>query len=469
MDKKILKQINKLPLLPGVYLFKDRKGKILYIGKAAKLKLRVKSYFNKPLSDLRLNQMVTKITQIKHILCDSEIEALILESEFICRYKPKYNIEWKDDKNFLYIMITKEEIPRVSEIRPPLLEKAIYLGPFTDAQAVRNTLKNIRRIFPYRSCKNLPQKACLQYYIKRCPAPCTGSISLTDYKKTIKNLVNVLSGKKEKIILEIEKAMKIKAREKKFEEAAELRDRLFDLKKIRQTVIFDETKKDNLEVDESLINLAKVLILPQIPRRIEAYDISNISGHQATGSMIVFESGLPAKKEYKKFKIKKIKGINDCKMMKEILERRFKNNWQIPDLIIIDGGKGQLNSALEAIKKANLKMPINIIGLAKKKEEIIIKKGHNFHIINLPNSSKVLHLLQRIRDEAHRFAIIYHTKLKEKKIRNSEIDEIFGIGGKTKKLLLKKFGSIKNIKKSKDKDIIKLIGKNKTNLLRKKL
>ncbi len=467
MDEKLTKQINNLPLTPGVYLFKDKRGHILYIGKASHLRTRVKSYFKGPLLEARLNIMVEKIRKIDRILCDSEIEALVLESELIRRYKPKYNVEWKDDKNFLYIMITKEQFPRVEEVRPPLTEKAQYFGPFTDASAVKNTLKNLRRIFLYRSCRRIPTKACLQYFIKRCPAPCIGEISEKDYQKLIKNLIKVLSGKKNLVIKQMEKEMKIESAKHEFEEAAVLRDRAFNLKKINQTIIFDEASYKRIKSDEALSGLSKLLSLKSLPRRIEAYDVSNISGLSATGSMIVFEDGLPQKKEYKRFKIKSVSGIDDYKMIKEILERRFKRSWIPPDLVIIDGGKGQLSVTLDVLTKNKLSIPA--MGLAKREEEIVIKKGRSFQIIRLPKTSKILHLLQRIRDEAHRFAIGYHTKLRSKAIRKSALDEIPGIGPKTKKVLLKTFGSIKNIKKAKIDELSEVIGSNKAKLSKKYL
>jgi len=467
MDEKLTKQINNLPLTPGVYLFKDKRGRILYIGKASNLRNRVKSYFKGPLLETRLNIMVEKIKKIDRILCDSEIEALVLESELIRRYKPKYNIEWKDDKNFLYIMITKEQFPRVEEVRPPLTEKAQYFGPFTDASAVKNTLKTLRRIFPYRSCRRMPTKACLHYFIKRCPSPCIGEISEKDYQKLIKNLIKILSGKKNLVIKQMGKEMKIESVKHKFEKAAVLRDRIANLKKINQTIIFDEASYKRIKSDEALSGLSRLLDLKSLPRRIEAYDVSNISGLSATGSMIVFEDGLPQKKEYKRFKIKSVSGIDDYKMIKEILERRFKQNWISPDLVIIDGGKGQLSTAKNVLAKNKLSIPV--IGLAKREEEIVIKKGRSFQIIRLPKTSKILQLLQRIRDEAHRFAISYHTKLRSKAIQKSALDEIPGIGPKTKKVLLKNFSSIKNIKKAKVDELSDVIGINKTKLLKKYL
>jgi excinuclease ABC subunit C len=479
---KLLKKVNKLPFLPGVYIFKNKAGHILYIGKAARLKNRVRSYFKKPLPDPRLYRLVDQIAKINHLLCDSEIEALILESELIKRYKPKYNVEWKDDKNFLYIGITKEEFPRIFEIRPPLPENTRFFGPFTDASAVRNTLKTLRKIFPYHTCPKLPNKACLQYFIKGCPAPCIGAISKNEYKRMVKNLIDVLSGKKNKVMKQMEKEMGEKSAKHEYEKAALLRDRIFNLKKIRQTVIFDEASGQRLKADEALNSLFKVLRLTKLPRRIEAYDVSNIAGKQACGSMIVFQDGLPKKKEYKRFKIRTVKGIDDYKMMKEILTRRLKQSWPashreelasrgwlLPDLIIIDGGKGQLSVGIEVLRKSGLEKSISVIGLAKKKEEIIIKKEREFEIVNLPKSSKVLHLLQRIRDEAHRFAISYHEKLRSTEIKKSILDEISGIGPKTRKLLIKKFGSVKNIKKESLSNLAGIVGEKKAKLLKKYL
>lgn len=428
--QKLIKVIRKIPLDTGVYIFKDQKGQFLYIGKASCLKRRIQSYFRDSSLDSRLEAMIKQIDKIDYFLCRNEIEALILESKLIKKYKPKYNIEWKDDKNFLYIMITNEEFPRLAEARPPLKEDAYYFGPFVDAEALRKSLRILRKIFPYRTCKKLPQKACLQYFIKNCSAPCIGKISSSEYKKNIKEIVKILSGRLPELIKILEKEMQKEAKKKNFEKAAQLRDRINNLKSLNQSIIFrsDSVKVEN--INNNLQELKNLFELKKAPRRIEAYDISNIAGESAAGSMVVFTNGLPDKKEYRRFMIKDVKGINDYKMIEEVLERRFKNFKinnskfkNLPDLILVDGGKGQLSIALNVLKKFNLDRDIFALGIAKKREEIIIvnrstqNKNLKYKIIKLPKNSKILHLIQRIRDEAHRFAINYHLKLREKKIK----------------------------------------------------
>lgn len=428
--QKLIKVIRKIPLDTGVYIFKDQKGQFLYIGKASCLKRRIQSYFRDSSLDSRLEAMIKQIDKIDYFLCRNEIEALILESKLIKKYKPKYNIEWKDDKNFLYIMITNEEFPRLAEARPPLKEDAYYFGPFVDAEALRKSLRILRKIFPYRTCKKLPQKACLQYFIKNCSAPCIGKISSSEYKKNIKEIVKILSGRLPELIKILEKEMQKEAKKKNFEKAAQLRDRINNLKSLNQAIIFrsDSVKVEN--INNNLQELKSLFELKKAPRRIEAYDISNIAGESAAGSMVVFTNGLPDKKEYRRFMIKDVKGINDYKMIEEVLERRFKNFKinnskfkNLPDLILVDGGKGQLSIALNVLKKFNLDRDIFALGIAKKREEIIIvnrstrNKNLKYKIIKLPKNSKILHLIQRIRDEAHRFAINYHLKLREKKIK----------------------------------------------------
>ena len=463
-SKKITQQLNKLPLEPGVYIFKDASRKILYIGKAAKLRNRVKSYFqNAATLELRLQSMVNQIFKIDFLKTESEISALVLESEMIKRYKPKYNIEWKDDKNFLYIKIAKERFPYIKEVRPPLEQDATYLGPFTDAGAVRKTLKFLRVIFPYRTCQKLPQKPCLFYYINRCGAPCIGNISEKEYSANLKKIILFIKGKQKSIILGLEKDMKKASKNEEFEKAAFLRDQIENLKRVKDLKVFYDEEKSFIKSDEALTSLTKILNLPAIPRRIEAYDVSNIFGKQATGSMVVFQDGLPFKNEYKRFKIRTVSGINDIAMISEVLRRRFKQSWILPDLIIVDGGKGQLGGVLSVLKQLGLKIPT--IGLAKRNEEIIIKQKE-YGVIRLKKDEKALHLIQRIRDEAHRFAIFYHEKLRTKLVKKSLLDEIFGIGTKNKKKLLKSFGSIENIKKTNISDLAKIVGDKKAKTLK---
>lgn len=398
MRKQILKQLKNLPQKPGVYFFKNSSGKILYTGKAANLKKRVHSYFQNP-KDLgaRLEKMISQIVKIDFVQTDSEIEALLLEAELVKRYQPKYNVRLKDDKGYLYLGITKnEDFARVFFARKPDLEKvkAEYFGPYTSADSLRKAIKFLRRIFPIRTCAKMPKKVCLWYHILRCAGPCEGKISKTEYKKIIRELKQFLKSGKKNLQKTIESQMKATAKSKDFEKAAILRDRLFALKHLDK------------------VWMATRQIKEKIPKRIECYDISNIMGREATGSMVVFANGQADKNEYRRFKIKTVAKISDTEMLAEVLERRFKHkDWPLPNLIIIDGGVGQLNVARKIVlEKSNLNIPIVAIakGRARKSKDRLFFAGR-----------KVLtdkKLIQRVRNEAHRFAIKYHRLLRSKKI-----------------------------------------------------
>jgi len=456
------KNLKNIPEAAGVYFFKDQRGKILYIGKAANLRKRINQYFQKKL-DPRLSQMINQAYKVDFIKTDSEIAALLLESEMIKRYQPKYNIELKDDKNFLWIKITlKEDFPGLFLVRQPWPDQSEYFGPFTDAKALRTTLKLLRRIFPFRTTTQYPHPLCLWGHLKMCP--CLG-MTKKEYQKSIKNLIRFLKGQSQKVIEALEKEMRKFAQLQEFEKAAQLRDKISLLKRLKEMIIFGHQERLELEADLALKSLAKTLGLPSLPARIECYDVSNLAGQEATGSMVVFQNGLPAKDQYRKFKIKRVRGIDDYAMMKEILDRRFKEDWPLADLIVIDGGKGQVGAAGKVLEDYRLKIPL--IGLAKRKEEIYAlrksgPKGQRgeqfFEKIVLPSDSPALFLLQRLRDEAHRWALIYHRLLRQKKLKVSLLDEIEGVGPKTKKKLLKYFGSLKKIKEASQEELSQVVG-----------
>lgn len=458
MEDKIQKKINKLSKKPGVYLFKDSKKKILYVGKAANLKERAKSHFQR-ISDTLIDKMIDNIRDIDYIVTNSEIEALLLESELIKRYKPRYNEKWKDEKNFLYIKIDiNQDYPRIFLVRRPLDDKVLYFGPFVDAGNLRNSLKILRKIFPYRTCRKLPEKPCLQYHLKRCPAPCTGDISPEEYKKIIKQIILFFKGKHKKLFLDIKKQMQEAVESQQFEKAALMRDRIYNLEHLEKMIIFGKIESLDLKSEQALLQLKKKLALGEIPHRIECYDISNIAGKEASGSMVVFIDGIPLKQEYRKFKIKEVSGIDDYAMMSEVLKRRFRRHKEahkiaLPDLVIVDGGKGQLATACKVLAEYNLNIPI--ISLAKRNEEIFIPGKKNSLVF--PKNSQVFSLLQRIRDEAHRFAIIYHRQLMSCKTEKSVLDEIYGLGPKRKKALLSHFGSVKKIKEASLNEIIEVV------------
>ncbi len=409
--------LKKLPVNPGVYLFKNKSGKIIYVGKAINLKNRVGSYFKKNLQNEKSKLLLSEIENLETIQVRSEIEALLLEAKLIKKFQPQFNAQLKDDKDFLYIIISKENFSAVITGRKQDLDKAkTYFGPFPSANAARITLKTLRRILPFRiNCRPNSKRACLGYHIGLCPGVCTGRISQRDYAKTIARINKFLSGDSQKLILELEADVNKFSKNLEFEKAAVVQKRIDSIKHITQKVESVEKYLSGPSLLESrykaqLEDLKSSLFLDKIPERIECYDISNISGKNSTGSMVVFVAGEINKNEYRRFKIKTVSGINDPGMMAEVLERRFKNNWGKPDLVIVDGGKTQLSAGLGVLNKFNLKIPI--VGLAKKLEEIYIPGREN--TIRFKSNSPALFLLQSIRDEAHRFAISYHRLLRSK-------------------------------------------------------
>ena len=384
---KLLPKIKKFPDSPGVYIMRDSHRRPLYIGKASSLKRRVLSYFQRP-QETRIEQMLSQVQNIDTQKTDSVIEALFLENDLIKKYKPKYNVKLKDDKTFLGIFITKEDWPRVMPARlTQKLPKGEFYGPFPSAGQVREALQIIRKIFPFRvSCTPMSGKGCFEYHLGQCPGVCAGKMSIKDYQKTIRQIKLFLKGKKKSVILELEGDMRLAAKDTDFEKAAKLRDKIFALKHIQDVALITE---ENLQYPQD------------IPARIEAYDVSNISGAFAVGSMVVFSEGLIDKSQYRKFKIKSFEGSDDIRAIKEILDRRLNHKeWSYPDLILIDGGKGQVNGAKEIIKSRRLNIPI--VGIAK---------GPNRdkdELIGAENLSIERKLLLRLRDEAHRFAIEYY-------------------------------------------------------------
>lgn len=440
MNLENAKKLN-IPKSPGVYRFLNKQGKIIYIGKAANLASRVLSYWQKSAAHTPAKySMLKQIAEIKWIDTESEIEALLLEANLIKKHQPPYNVVLRDDKRFLYIKVsTEDEIPGVFTTRK-IAKAGKYFGPFTSAAAARETLKAIRKIWPYCNARKRQKKPCFYHQIDLCAGICAGMIGMKEYtEKIIHPIILFLGGKKEKIIknyelrirnyeLEIKKHKENSEKHKEIKEKInELKYQLFNLRKVLEHAnIIGLTDKYAADA----VELAKVLGLPKVPERVEGYDISNIFGQAAVGSMVVFSGGEPDKNEYRKFKIKPSyakategKG-GDVAMLKEVLERRFKRRveeveeWPAPDLIIIDGGKQQVNVAVRVLKKHKLDIPI--IGISKggglrsaAAPDKLFFPGEK-KPLELPLASPALHLLKRVRDEAHRFAISYHRKLRGK-------------------------------------------------------
>jgi excinuclease ABC subunit C len=430
-------KIKNLPKSPGVYEFRDKQGKILYIGKATSLKDRAGSYFSKNahLDRPNIEPMISQITDIKVRETDSVLEALILESNLIKKHQPKYNIEGKDDKSFAYVVITKEEYPRILIVRKTELQKfpisnfqfptksqiqkskilntrykipyTKTYGPYTSKKQLEIALKIIRKIFPYHSAKQVSRNCCFDHQIGLCPGPHAGAISKKDYLKNIRGVKMTLEGKKKSLIGKLKKEMGLFSKKRKFEKAAEARNRIFALNHIRDVALISEDM-DSLSLTLGLF--PKVKLKEKV--RIEAYDISNIGGDFAVGSMVVFTNGKPDKSQYRKFKIKTVSGIDDVAMMREILCRRFNNTWPKPDLILLDGGKGHLNMAQRILKALKLEIPIIAVAKGPTRKKLDMYHGKEALIFqDIINDEK---LVERIREEAHRFAISYHKILRGK-------------------------------------------------------
>ncbi len=448
MKVNLQEKVNNLPKIPGVYFFKDTKGKTIYIGKAKSLKNRVKSYFALDIPQgSKTAALVRQISDLEFIEVASELEALILEAELIKEHKPKYNIQLKDDKSSLYIVIRNErlkkdgkdiQLPRVFSARETDLKKNdTYFGPYPHAQIVKYVIRSLRKIIPYRDCAKSKfqryaslNQPCFYGHIGLCSAPCTSKISSSSYKKDITKLKQLLKGNRPSVTNALEKEMMKFSKEQKYEEAAKNRDLLkkinYITKSFRDPAAYIENPyliEDTIA--ESLDSLVtNIPYLSKVPSRIECYDISNLSGKEATGSMVVAIDGRLTTNEYRKFKIKKKNSPDDFEMMREVLRRRFKRElsenknikkWGVPDLLVMDGGKGQVSAALDVLTELNL--GISVIGLAKKNETIVLQ---NLEEIQLERNNEGLKLLQRLRDEAHRFAKNYHLKLRLDKIRKQK-------------------------------------------------
>lgn len=392
-----------MPQNPGVYALSAGK-KILYIGKAMNLQERVKNHFQR--SSYRDNLFMDHIERIGYIQTRSEIDALLLESFLIKKQKPRYNVIWKDGKNYFYVSLTKEPFPRILITHQPSLSQKT-LGPFVDGKALKQALKFLRHAFPYYTIKTHPKHLCSWCHIKLCPGP---NPNHKEYKKNLANLFAVLQGKRTSVLKKIQKAMNEASREQRFEQAAVLRNQLFALENIvshSQKPAHKKTSRNNAKYELQEILLSKNPIV-----RIEAYDISNIQGHLATGSMVTFLNGKPAKQWYRKFKIHITGKANDFAMMEELLSRRLTHKeWPYPDLILIDGGKGQLSSALLALRK--YQTAILIAAIAKKHNELFLP-GQSAPLLLKNMPSQAQNVLLHIRDEAHRFAITYHRKLRSR-------------------------------------------------------
>ncbi len=394
------------------------------MGKAKNLKKRVSSYFqNSDTLGEKTSLLISQTKKIKVTVVESELESLLLEASLIKKHVPKYNVRLTDGKAFLLIRITlNDKYPKILFARREDDLSSYYFGPYPNSKALKVALKAIRKIFPYQSSYNHPKKPCLYYHLGLCPCPAVfDSEKLKkQYKKNVQRIIIFLSGKKRKVLKDLEKERDSYGKKEQFEEAKKVQEKIAAINYITSPIRkpFEYEINPNLSSDlriRELTTLKKALEQAGIPlkslTKIECYDISNTAGAFAVGSMVVFKDGEKDSSSYRRFKIRKIKGPNDFAMMEEVLTRRLKHaEWgEYPDLIIVDGGKGQVSSAQKALKKNPIQIPL--IGLAKREETIITA---DFKEISLPKTSEALYLVQRIRDEAHRFAIMYHRKLRSK-------------------------------------------------------
>lgn len=514
MNKQLADKLKTLPKTPGVYFHKSAAGEIIYVGKAAVLKNRVRQYFQKSrLRDAKTDALVAEIAMTDWMEVESELEALFLEAEMIRRYMPRYNILLRDDRSLSYIRIDiKSDYPTVTTTHHPLDDGADYFGPYFSLYSVREALKLLRRIFPFATGRPAGQKrANLHYHLGLDPGLESGKTSLDEYRANLRRLIAVIKGKKQTILKELTRDMNQAAKEQRFEDAVRLRNQLRHLGELGRQVIFSDKEFLDISKDQALVQLQQLLRFNQPPRRIEGFDVSHMSGTNVVASMVVFVNGVSKRDDYRKFKLTRQQN-DDYASMREVIGRRFSEKnikaWGVPDLVLVDGGTGQLASAIEAIKMCGVQ--VAVIGLAKREEELlvhatdsgvdtlflnslmsqaqpgvsVVRRGDvyalNLHVgqLNAGSHSKNLRggltispytdtvkLLQRIRDESHRFAVSYHSTLKRAGQTKSMLDDIPGIGPASRKKLLREFGSTRGVMAASQAELQRVMGQKTGTLL----
>ncbi len=430
------KGFSKIPQISGVYFFYDAKNKLLYIGKAVNLRARIRSHFVylREISRSETNdiyspaksEMIRRVKKIDWQLTNSGVEALIVEAMLIKKHRPFYNVALRDDKSYSFVEVTEENFPRIFMTHETLKKPGnIYIGPFTESGTLKTVLSHLRRVFPYCTCRKPHRRACINAELGKCLGFCCDKNTVQNtanqkyYQKNIKSIIGVLTGKKQTLLKNLRKEMARASREHDYESAALVRDRVFGLEKIfsHRDVLTIENKQD-LETRRKVLEKIRGLAgLDRAPQRIEIYDISNIQGKFAVGAMAVFKEGNPDKNSYRKFKIRFKNEPDDTGMIKEILARRLAHGeWPLPDLFVIDGGRGQLNAARTTLSAAGIKTAV--VALAKREEELYLTNRQAPIRLKELNAG-VLHLLQAMRDEAHRFAVSYHKSLRKKTVTSS--------------------------------------------------
>jgi len=434
MTEDLRKKLKTLPSAPGVYFHKNQAGEIIYVGKAAVLKNRVRQYFQKTEKDPKTAALVAEIYDTDWIVVDTEMDALFLESEMIKRYKPKWNILLRDDKSVSYVRIDmKSEVPTVTMTRQPLDDKATYIGPFYAKNTISTALRILRKVFPFYE-RPYDGKKTLNTDLGLTPGIEIGKSTPAEYKKNLRKLIRYLEGDRQKLINDIEKDMKAAASLGQYERAAELRNQYFGLRGLKKKIVFSDKEFLNISSDKALKELQKLLNLPQPPRRIEGYDVSHEQGTNVVASMVVFVNGVSDRSEYRKFKLRRQRN-DDTANMREIIERRLKHTeWPFPDLIILDGAEGQISAVKDLLDQAKIPVigrdksgdhtknaPVAVIlPIAKEQKTASLSKNPDsspaFQKINLSSDSHIAKLIARVDEESHRFAITYHRLLKRKKL-----------------------------------------------------
>ncbi len=516
MNTKLEEKLKTLPRSAGVYFHKSKSGEIIYVGKAAILKNRVRQYFQSTRDmDVKTRALVEEIEDTDWVETESELDALFLESEMVKRYMPRFNILLRDDKSQMFVRIDmKSEWPTVSFTRNPSDDGAEYFGPYYNGYAIKKALRYLRKIFPYYT--KPPKDGArpdLDAHIGLSPRP---GVSSDEYKASLRQLIRYFEGGRKAIIRDIEKEMKLAAKLHDFENAARARNKLNDLRALQQRIMFGDKEFLDISKDKALIQLRDILHLEKIPVRIEGYDISHMSGTNVVASQVVFINGVSSRSDYRKYKTKIEQNDDYANMYETIFRRLSPKNvkaWGLPQLLLIDGGKGQLDAAIKAIEERELKIPV--VSIAKREEEVIIhstrsnidtstiqsiikepqagifaERSGEFYIVNLHpgqlnasshsknfrGSGDTIHiysdltkLFQRIRDESHRFAVSYHTVLKRQKQTASVLEEIPGIGPVTRRKLIKTFGSVRGITAAPIEELEKAVGAKNAGLLKRYL
>ncbi len=470
---RVKEKLQILPNKPGVYFMRDRQGKIIYVGKAASLRDRVRSYFHAATlrsADPKLRSLIHSIADLDFLVARTEAEAIITEGRLIKEYRPRYNVSFRDDKRFLMIRVDlNEPWPRFDAVRLRKNDGATYFGPYASTQAARAALEFLDKRLGLRRCNPrepdaADHKHCLNDIVRYCSAPCIGKITREDYMARAQVACAFLRGERRDLLDELEQEMEHAAQSLDFEKAAALRDTLLLLRRaVRERA--RGTKDLALRQEEArhgLAELKQVLSLPKEPKIIEAFDISNISGTAAVGSLVCAEDGMPNRKYYRMFHIKTVTGSDDPAMMAEVVRRRFeralREKSRLPDLVLVDGGTSQLRAARRVLDELGLSN-LPAAGLAKRFEELhTLAPDGRSRVLRLPFDSAGLKVLQRLRDEAHRFAINFHRATRLKRLRESVLDEVEGLGEKKKILLLQHFGSLARLRKASESDIASVPG-----------